>query len=309
VRGARFLLIGGTFTLLGACAVSPPAPEEVARRMTDPAAQQTALFEAEQQWRAEPTNEEAIIWYGRRLAYVGRIDDAILAYTEGLTHHPRSIRLLRHRGHRYISARQYDDAVADLRRAAQFIEGSADEVEPDGMPNAAGIPRSTLHTNVWYHLALAQYLRGEFADALIGWRKCEEISPNDDMRVACWYWQVLALHQLGRAAETDEIFKKIPAEPDVIENDDYLALLRLFQGTLTPIELARRESAVADDSSGLPPPVRSATLAYGVAMYQIFVGDPEAGQRQLDHLRAQPVSSAFGYLAAEEEVRRRSGRR
>ena len=53
-------------------------------------------------------------------------------------------------------------AIADLRRASQLVAGKPDEVEPDGAPNKAGIPRSTLQSNIWYHLGLAQYLRGDF---------------------------------------------------------------------------------------------------------------------------------------------------
>ena len=53
-------------------------------------------------------------------------------------------RFPRHRGHRYISIRQLDNAISDFEHAASMIDGQPNEIEPDGMPNARGIPVSTL---------------------------------------------------------------------------------------------------------------------------------------------------------------------
>ncbi|MHC5071708.1 MAG: tetratricopeptide repeat protein, partial [Planctomycetota bacterium] len=86
--------------------------------------------------RSAPRDEERIIWYGRRLAYIGRYEEAIGVYSKGLAVHPDSPKLLRHRGHRYITLRRFADAIADLERAGQLIDTRPDEVEPDGIPNA-----------------------------------------------------------------------------------------------------------------------------------------------------------------------------
>ena len=50
----------------------------------------------------------------------------------------------------------------------KLVAAKPDEVEPDGAPNARGIPRSTLQSNIWYHLGLAQYLAGDFDGILSG---------------------------------------------------------------------------------------------------------------------------------------------
>ena len=73
-----------------------------------------------------------------------------------------------------------------------------DEIEPDGAPNPAGIPTSTLHTNVWYHLGLAHYLQGEFEEALKAYKKCLEASTNNDMDVATLDWYYMTLKRLNR---------------------------------------------------------------------------------------------------------------
>ena len=71
----------------------------------------------------DPDSADAAVWLGRRYGYLGRFREAIDAFSRGLARHPDDARLLRHRGHRYISVREFDKAVADLSRAADAREG------------------------------------------------------------------------------------------------------------------------------------------------------------------------------------------
>jgi hypothetical protein len=80
-----------------------------------PSAETIAKYEnAKKTWEASPTDADAIIWYGRRAAYLGRYRDSIRIYSDGIELHPEDARLYRHRGHRFISTRQLDKAIADL---------------------------------------------------------------------------------------------------------------------------------------------------------------------------------------------------
>src|SRR5215210_7556621 len=89
---------------------APPAGEQKVRLEAD-------LAKAQADFDRDPSSAEAAIWLGRRLAYLGRFNDAIAAYTRGIERHPDEPRLYRHRGHRYITIRKFDLAIADLRRA------------------------------------------------------------------------------------------------------------------------------------------------------------------------------------------------
>ncbi|HYW08338.1 MAG TPA: hypothetical protein VE913_15375, partial [Longimicrobium sp.] len=109
------------------------APELPLERRT---ALEGELAAARRVYEATPENPDAILWYGRRTAYLGRYREAVEIFSEGAKRHPRDARMYRHRGHRYITLRQFDRAVRDLRRAAELTAGRPDEVEPDGMPNA-----------------------------------------------------------------------------------------------------------------------------------------------------------------------------
>ena len=283
--------------LLWACSRSavPTAPEwpDVAvsagvdaKRLSDARQAYAALLGA-------PRDEGKIIWYGRRLAYLGFYDQAIEVYTRGLAVHPQSPKLLRHRGHRRLSTRNFDAAIADFEQASVLILNQPDEVEPDGMPNARNIPTSSLHTNVWYHLGLAHYCRGEFEAALQCYENCLKAAKNPDMQVATRYWKFLAATRCGNKAATTAAYTGVEADWDVIENHAYHRLLLLFRGDL---QLADFGEAPEDE-------IKNMTLAYGLARYQIMQGDAAAGRAALK-LIAEQQSPAFGCIAAEADLAR-----
>src|SRR6186713_1045294 len=105
---------------------------------------ETNLRSAEKKYKADSLNDEHIIWYGRRLAYLGNYKEAIDIYTKGINLHPDNARFYRHRAHRYITLRCYDNAIADLKKAAELTRDQVDEIEQDGIPNEKNFPTSTL---------------------------------------------------------------------------------------------------------------------------------------------------------------------
>ena len=46
------------------------------------------------------------------------------AFSRGVAAHPEDPRMYRHRGHRYITVRELDKAVADLSKASALVAGS-----------------------------------------------------------------------------------------------------------------------------------------------------------------------------------------
>ena len=72
---------------------------------------ESRLAEARAQREKTPDDPDAVIWLGRRTAYLGRFRDAVAIYSEGIAKHPRHAKLYRHRGHRYITVREFDRAV------------------------------------------------------------------------------------------------------------------------------------------------------------------------------------------------------
>jgi tetratricopeptide (TPR) repeat protein len=255
------------------------------------------LAEARAAYEKNRGDADALIWLGRRTAYLGRFDEAIKIYTEGIRKHPRDARMYRHRGHRLITTRRFREAVKDLEKAAQLMKGKGDEVEPDGLPNARNVPTSTLGSNVWYHLGLARYLLGDFEGALEAYRECEKFSKNPDMLVATSHWLYMTLRRLKREEEARRVLEPITPGMDVIENGDYHRLLLMYKGETTPERLL---ADAAKEKSG----VGYATVAYGVGHWHVYTGRPEKGLYLFLELMQLPQRTSFGYIAAEAELER-----
>ena len=267
-----------------------PLPEATRQRY------EQQLTEARAELERSPNSPEALIWVGRRLGYLGRQREAIATFTEGVRRYPNDARFLRHRGHRYITIRQLDNAIADLERAARLVEGKPDEIEPDGQPNARNQPIGTLHSNIDYHLSLAYYLRGDFARALPVYERELRAARNDDRRVSTAHWNYMALRRLGRHAEAAELLRPFGRDMDVVENQAYHRLLLLYKGEL-PVD------SLLSPGDG-PMSVTEATAAYGVGNWHLYNGRRAEAERVFRRILAGGQWGAFGYAAAEADLAR-----
>lgn len=278
-------------SLLGDTLVAPPLSDSLR------SARERQLADAQTAYARDST-ADALIWVGRRAAYLGRYRDAVDLFTAGISRFPEDARFYRHRGHRYITLRRFDLAIADLERGASLAAGQPDQVEPDGLPNARHTPTSTLQSNIWYHLGLAYYLQGDFPNALRVYRECLAVSKNPDMLVATSNWLYLTLRRLNGMAEAAQVLSPIRRDLDIIENRAYHRLLLLYQGELPP------DSLLGLSPAG-EPSLEDVTTAYGVGAWHLVngrQGDAERIFRAIVGARGQ--WAAFGYLAAEAELAR-----
>ena len=243
------------------------------------------------------SSTDNLIWLGRRTAYLGRYKEAIQILTTGVEAHPDDARFFRHRGHRYITIRCFDLAIADLKQAAKLTRGKPDEIEPDGLPNERNIPTSTLQSNIWYHLGLAYYLKGKFKDALQAFREAEKVSTNPDMLVATTHWLYMTLRRLGREQEANEALVEIKPGIEVIENVDYLKLVRLYQGQLKPSDLMKEISSNTNTLS-------NASMGYGLGNWYLYSGQKPDAEKIFRQITSGNQWASFGFIAAEVELRR-----
>jgi len=281
-------------SLLGQPLVPPPLAPAVRE------ASERQLAEARRAYENTPDNADSIIWLGRRTAYLGRYREAVSIYTEGIRKHPGDARMYRHRGHRYITIRELDQAIVDFDRAVALTEDEDDQVEPDGIPNARGIPTSTLHSNIRYHLGLAHYLKGEFERAAQIYREdvdAARATGNADMLVASSHWLYMALRRAGKDKEAVRVLEPIRRNLEMIENGAYHRLLLLYKGELTPDSLLPRQRA--DTAT-----VEDAATGYGVANWHWYNGRRAEAERLFRQIVTSPQWAAFGYLAAEAELAR-----
>jgi tetratricopeptide (TPR) repeat protein len=251
------------------------------------------LAAAEIELGRNPRSPDALVWVGRRTAYLGQYKEAIRLFTDGVKKFPNDARLYRHRGHRYITLRCFDDAIKDFEKAAKLVKGKPDEVEPDGLPNAKNIPTSTLQSNIWYHLGLAYYLKRDFKKALKAYNECEKVSKNPDMLVATKHWQYMTLRRMGKKKQAEKAIAGIGDNLDIIENDDYYKLVKLYQRKLKPEELLGKDF----DSLG------NASLGYGIGNWYFYIGETEKGLDIFRRITSGKQWASFGFIAAEAELK------
>lgn len=252
------------------------------------------LAAARAAWERHPEDVDSIIWYGRRLGYTGAFQQAIDVYTAGLLLHPYEPRLLRHRGHRYISLRRFPWAIADLEQARAVVLIEPDQVEPDGQPNTRGIPTSTLHSNIRYHLALTYFVTGAYAQALPIWEEDVRLASNIDTHVASTYWLVLTLAHLKRDEAVAATLASVKPDWDVIENGSYHRLLLWMKGDLA-------ESALLPAGASA---LERQTIGNGVGQWHAAHGRSAEARTAWERVLSTGPSASFGYIAAEQALAR-----
>ncbi|MEL6535898.1 MAG: tetratricopeptide repeat protein [Bacteroidota bacterium] len=249
------------------------------------------LAEAKKNFEEDPSLDN-LIWVGRFIAYTGDYRKAIDWYSTGLEQYPNESRLYRHRGHRYISVREFDLAIADLEKAAELIAGATNTVEPDGAPNAQGIPVSTRHGNIWYHLGLTYYLTGQYEKALSAYQNCLNIElSNDDNLVSATHWITLILGKLNREEEASQYLAAITDSLNIIENHSYWRTCQFYKGEIAADSLV--------DLSQVTP--GTVAQAYGVAAFTAQNQGEDKAKPYYDGILKTRSWASFGFIAAEAD--------
>ncbi len=306
-RWAAALLIVSLASAAGAFGQANPAAPSFAsktyeaislfgRPLVSPAPSPAAVKsyeEALKNFAADPS-EDNWIWLGRRAAYLGRFREAIAVYSEGLKKHPDSYRLYRHRGHRYITIRQFGRAIADFEKAAALAAGKPLEVEADGNPNPSGIPVSNTQFNIEYHLGLAYYLTRDFAKAEAAFRECLRWSKNDDSVVAATDWLYLILRRTGKTDEARALLSTIHPGMKLLENGAYLERLLMFKGEIGPDDFVRGRSGETA--------IETAIRSYGLGLARLWAGDKAGARRIFEEMLRREDWPSFSVIAAEAEL-------
>jgi tetratricopeptide (TPR) repeat protein len=258
---------------------------------------QKELFDvALKNYEKDPSNSDNLIWLGRRAAYLGRFRDAITIFSRGIKQFPNNARMYRHRGHRFITLRYFKLAIEDFLKASVLIKGTKDEIEPDGMPNPRGIPVSSLHSNIWYHLGLAFFLEGQYELALNAYEKCIKVSKLADNYVSTGHWMYMTLKLLDRDKEANKLLEKVTNDMDIIENQHYYNCMLMYKGESKPEVLLLK----AQQAGG----ITLATIGYGIAKWYLINKQKEDAIFVLKEIISLDNWASFGYIAAEAELKR-----
>lgn len=225
----------------------------------------------------EPRNISRIIELGVAESGARQFREAIDTFTRGLEIEPDNALLLRWRGHRFISIREFDRARADLARAVRLD------------PSLYG---------AWFHLGVVQYLSGEFKDAAASFAKAQPIAPDPNELAGSTDWLWMSLSRAGRKAEAKAVLDR--RSPTLPPDYGYTRRLQLYAGVVTPDKLL-----TAADTDG----VQIATLSYGAGNWLLVQGDKAGARAWFERAVQTDGWPAFGFILAEAELRRLKPRR
>lgn len=221
---------------------------------------------------ASPKDIARIIDLGVAQSGARQFREAIATFTRGLEIEPDNALLLRWRGHRYLSVREFDRAFADLTRGAGLD--------------------ATIYGN-WYHLGIVQYLREDFAGAAASFARAQPIAPDAGELAGSTDWLWMSLSRAGRGAEAKAMLDRRPDSKPV--TNAYTRRLQLYRGEIGPDAVV----TAADTED-----VQVATLAYGLGNWYLVRGDTAQARRWFERSVQSGGWPGFGFIVSEVELRR-----
>ncbi len=231
-----------------------------------------AIARAESALVAQPRNIDRIIQLGVAQSGARQFREAIATFTRGLALTPDNPLLLRWRGHRYLSVREFDRAMNDLTRGAQID--------------------STIY-GIWYHLGIVRFASGDFAGAADAFTRAQPRAPDAGELAGATDWLWMSLMRGGRAADAQAMLARRP--DSLVATNAYVRRLKLYRGEIGPDEVM----TAADTAD-----VQVATLSYGVGNWYLLRGDTIRARTWFERSVRSGGWPAFGFILSELELGR-----
>jgi tetratricopeptide (TPR) repeat protein len=180
--------------------------------------------------------------------------------------------LYRWRGHRNLSVREFDGAMADLTR---------------------GYGLDSLNYGILYHLGVLRFVRGDFNGAADAFARAQPRAPDGGELAGATDWLWMSLQRVGRATQAAAMLARHPDSlPTTIT---YAKRLKLYRGEIGPDALF-----TASDTSDID----VATLSFGLGNWYLVKGDTARARAQFERSVKSGGWPAFGFIASEVELAR-----
>ena len=231
-----------------------------------------AIARAQAALAADSTNVDLLIRLGIAQSGARQFREAIQTFSRGIAIAPENAMLYRWRGHRFLSVRELDRAEVDFAR---------------------GLALDSANYGIWYHLGVVRFVRGDFAGAATAFARAQPRAPDAGELAGATDWLWMSLARAGRQAEGDAMLRTRP--DSLATTNAYRQRLRLYRGEIGP------DSVLTPADTG---DVAVATLSYGVGNWYLVRGDTAQARRWFERAVASGGWPAFGFIAAEAELRR-----
>ncbi len=200
--------------------------------------------------------------------------EAIATLTDGLKIAPNDVMLLRWRGHRYISVREFAKARADLTR---------------------GFALDSTNYGILFHFGVLRFIEGDFNGAAEMFARAQPRAPDGGERAGSTDWLWMSLSRAGRGAEAAAMLARRPDTLQAPPGYAYVTRLRLYRGELTPETLF---------GPGDTTDVQVATLNYGLGDWYMARGDTVRATAAFERAVASGGWPGFGFIVSEAELKR-----
>jgi tetratricopeptide (TPR) repeat protein len=180
--------------------------------------------------------------------------------------------LLRWRGHRHLSVREFDRARDDLTRGARL---------------------DSTNYGIWYHLGIIRFVGGDFGGAAAAFERAQPLAPDAGELAGSTDWRWMSLSRAGRAGEAGAMLDRRPDSLPVA--NAYALRLRLYRGEIGP------DDVITPADTG---DVQAATLSYGLGNWYLVRGDTARARSWFERSIRSGGWPAFGFIAAEADLAR-----
>jgi tetratricopeptide (TPR) repeat protein len=231
-----------------------------------------AIARAERALAADPRNVDLIIRLGIAQSGARQFREAIETFTNGLAIAPDHAMLLRWRGHRYLSVREFDKATADLTRGSTID--------------------STIY-GIWYHLGVVRFAKGDFAGAADAFAHAQPRAPDAGELAGATDWLWMSLARAGRKNEAQAMLDRHP--DSLATTVAYAQRLKLYRGAIGP-DAVFTPADTAD--------VAVATLSFGIGNWYLVRGDTATARRWFERSIKSGGWPGFGFITSEAELKR-----
>lgn len=234
-----------------------------------------AVARAQQALAANPKDLNLIVALGTAQAGVRDMRGAVVTFTKGLEAHPNNALLYRWRGHRHLSLREFDAALADF---------------------ASGLKTDSTVYGIWFHLGIVKFVRGDFNGAADAFTHAQPRAPDAGELAGSTDWLWMSLSRAGKHAEAQAMLDRKPDSLKVADPEyAYVKRLRMYRGQVKP-EALITTTDTAD--------VQQATLNFGLGNYYIVKGDTAHAKQAFERAVRSGGWPGFGFIVSEAELKR-----
>jgi tetratricopeptide (TPR) repeat protein len=233
--------------------------------------------------------ENDFIEIGKQLVATARYKEAVENYTLGLNQFPKSFKLLRLRGHRYLTLRKLDLVVIDLLKARELIKSQPDVWEVDG----EGKKTDTYQHQIEYHLGVYYFLTKSYKKSVTAFEKSLAEAHDSKEIVGTTDWLYNAYQRNGQQKEAEKLLSTIASDYSTDHDQAYFRRVMLYKGVIKPNELVDEALPIEKMS------IQDVTKLYGLANWYGFHGNKQKSKELYAKIIQSTSWPAFAFLASE----------